>query len=234
MTWNGIDPSEYATANVITVKGKVDGYGSGVYAIITVTGPSDSSAYIDALYPVAITTTVGVAPNLPSQETVFLSDGTWKGVAIAWDSVTPSAYASAGIILVKGTLSGSALNAYATILVGDDISHIANGISVIEPVSVVTSVGTAPKLPVTVTAMRTTCAKDYAVSWDSIALSQYASTGIFTVPGKLAGTPAGYDISTTATVIERIMRIVSKASSLFLTLQVWDFRPTYPTRLRQI
>ncbi|MBT1167037.1 Ig-like domain-containing protein [Bifidobacterium simiarum] len=59
----------------------------------------------------------------------------------------------------------------------------------IDPVSVTTTAGTAPKLPNTVTATYTNGArKTVAVTWPYIYSGQYAKAGSFTVNGTVAGT----------------------------------------------
>lgn len=67
--------------------------------------------------PVSVSTTVGTAPTLPSTATAVLSDGTTESMPVAWASVTPSEYASVGSFTVNGTVSGSSIQAVATVTV---------------------------------------------------------------------------------------------------------------------
>lgn len=153
-------------------------------------------------YPVSAVTTVGAAPSFPDEVTADLDNGDWEGVDVKWDSVDPSEYAAPGTFTVFGTAQNTDVKAVAEVTVASDLDSIVNNIISVDPVSVSTKVGTAPKLPGKVTAEMTNgTAKEYAVSWSGVDPSEYADAGEFTVSGNLSGTLENFDVSVTAEVI---------------------------------
>lgn len=67
--------------------------------------------------PIAITTTAGVSPVLPSVVTAVYSDQTTTQVPVVWNSPDASQYAIAGTFQVYGTVAGTDLQATATVTV---------------------------------------------------------------------------------------------------------------------
>ncbi|HEX8629003.1 MAG TPA: immunoglobulin-like domain-containing protein, partial [Catenuloplanes sp.] len=73
---------------------------------------------VESLTEVEVTTTVGKKPTLPPTVTATFAELTTKPVAVTWDEVPPSAYATAGTFTVLGTIKESTtLKARATVTV---------------------------------------------------------------------------------------------------------------------
>ena len=66
---------------------------------------------------VNVTTRVGTAPELPEEVTARYSDGSSRNVAVVWDEIDPSKYASAGTFTVEGTVKGTDKRAVAKVRV---------------------------------------------------------------------------------------------------------------------
>lgn len=75
---------------------------------------------------VAVTTTVGTAPVLPALVSATYSDGSTKNVAVTWDAVDPSSYASGGDFTVKGVVVGTSQPITANIDVMDKLALSAD------------------------------------------------------------------------------------------------------------
>jgi O-glycosyl hydrolase len=95
VVWDNIDPNLYANENVFTVEGTVEDTRLKAVATITV-------SKIDSMETVKIKTTPGHAPALPTEVTAKLANGTYGKVAVIWDEVDPSQYATYGKFTVKG------------------------------------------------------------------------------------------------------------------------------------
>ena len=143
-----------------------------------------------SVQPVSVTTTVGTAPVLPVAVTVTYSDNTAKSAAVQWEEIAPEKYAQAGSFNVTGTVAGTAMPATAAVTVTDEGTQPEEPTIVsVQPVSVTTTVGTAPVLPVAVTVTYSdNTAKSAAVQWEEIAPEKYAQAGSFNVTGTVAGT----------------------------------------------
>ena len=72
---------------------------------------------ITSIDAVSANTEIGVAPTLPSVVTARYSDGTSANLAVVWDAIESSQYASAGTFTVNGTVAGTSVKAVATITV---------------------------------------------------------------------------------------------------------------------
>ncbi|MCL2153043.1 MAG: glycosyl hydrolase 53 family protein [Oscillospiraceae bacterium] len=64
---------------------------------------------------VNVNTSVGTAPTMPAQVTAIYSDGSTASVAVTWDSIASSQYASAGTFTVQGTVAGTSIRPSATV-----------------------------------------------------------------------------------------------------------------------
>ena len=72
---------------------------------------------ITSIPPIAVQTTVGVAPVLPATVGAFFSDASYNQVAVTWDPVSASQYAAAGSFVVSGAVTGTSLPATANVSV---------------------------------------------------------------------------------------------------------------------
>ena len=86
---------------------------------------------VDGITDVTARTPVGTAPQLPATVTAKFADGTTKSVAVTWDAIAPSAYATAGTITVLGTIKeSSTLQARANVTVyTSDAAHAGSDVT---------------------------------------------------------------------------------------------------------
>ncbi|HHV98463.1 MAG TPA: hypothetical protein GXX36_02620, partial [Clostridiaceae bacterium] len=145
VVWDEIDPSQYASAGTFTVEGTVEGTDIKATAVVTV---EEVPPVIVSIDEVSVTTKAGTAPVLPAEVTARYSDGSSKSVAVVWDEIDPSQYASAGTFTVEGTVEGTDIKATAVVTVEEVPPVIVS----IDEVNVTTKAGTAPVLPAEVTA----------------------------------------------------------------------------------
>ena len=154
-----------------------------------------------SIQPVSVTTTAGTAPVLPATVTVTYSDNTTKSAAVQWKEIAPEKYAQAGSFNVTGMVAGTAMLATAAVTVTDEGTQPEEPTIVsIQPVSVTTTVGTAPVLPAAVTVTYSdNTTKSAAVQWEEIVPEKYAQAGSFNVTGTAAGTaiPATANVTVT-------------------------------------
>ena len=162
----------------------VAGVGSTV-ATVTFEVKEETSPVIVSIDEVNVTTEAGTAPVLPAEVTARYSDGSSRDVAVVWDEIDPSQYATAGIFTVEGTVEGTDIKATAVVTVEEAAPVIVS----IDEVNVTTKAGTAPVLPAEVTVRYSDgSSRSVAVVWDEIDPSQYATAGTFTVEGTVEGT----------------------------------------------
>jgi predicted GH43/DUF377 family glycosyl hydrolase len=132
VTWDLVDASQYAGAGSFVVNGDVAGTSIRAAANITVT---EAPAVIIAIKPVAVTTTAGIAPILPTVVTAVYDNQLTSQRQVVWDSITPSQYAQPGAFEVRGAVVGTALQAAANITVtarqddGDNTDETTGGTS---------------------------------------------------------------------------------------------------------
>jgi hypothetical protein len=199
VTWDAIDASSYATAGTtFTVSGTIAG--SDVKAVATVTV---TAATISATSPVTVSTVAGTAPVLPATVAATYTNSTSKNVAVSWDEVATSSYATAGTTFtVTGTIADTELVATATVTV------TAATVATVSDVTATTVAGVAPTLPATVTVtLSDNTSASKAVTWDTIDPSSYATAGTtFKVSGTIDGVTT---IKATATVTVIDATIVS-------------------------
>ena len=117
VAWGAIDASRVAAVGDFTVSGFVAGTTRTATAHVWVRGPDP--VQINTIDPVSVSTAAGVAPRLPSGVTVGYNDGSRQsGIAVTWDPIDPSRYASDGTFEVNGHVAGTDKTATATVTVG--------------------------------------------------------------------------------------------------------------------
>ncbi|MFE5320851.1 S-layer homology domain-containing protein [Paenibacillus sp. NPDC056579] len=79
--------------------------------------PVDAPSSIVSITPVNVTTQAGTAPVLPTVVTAVYSNNTTRQLGVAWDSIDPSKYATAGSFTVEGTVTSSTYKALANVTV---------------------------------------------------------------------------------------------------------------------
>ena len=180
VTWEEVDPADYAQPGTFTVGGTVEG--TDLPAEVTVT-VEEAPAVPEGVEDVAVTTQAGTAPELPATVEVTFDDGTAEQVDVAWAEIDPASYAHAGTFTVEGSLEGiDGLKARATVTVE------ALKATSIAPSSVETVAGTAPSLPqkVEVTWSDGSVTEE-SVAWEALDPTLYAQAGTFSVDGTVEG-----------------------------------------------
>lgn len=110
VTWDNIDPAQYAAVGTITVNGKVDGTDMKATASITVKG-------ITSINPVNLTTSAGTVPTLPATVGVTYSNNTTANVDVNWNKIDELLCSTLGTFTVEGTVAGTDIKAVANITV---------------------------------------------------------------------------------------------------------------------
>jgi hypothetical protein len=143
------------------------------------------AAIAKSVATVQIDTLAGEGPILPNSVSVTYDNGLTEMLPVLWDGLDPSKYAQQGIFTVEGAVLGTELHALAQVTV----TAVAVMIADIEPVQATTTAGTPPHLPLNVEVVYSDeSTGSLPVLWDSIAPSQYAQAGTFSVNGHVNGT----------------------------------------------
>jgi beta-galactosidase len=160
---------------------------------------------------VAARAALGESPALPDTVPVVAADGSSRELPVRWNPLPAVAAWVTGTYVVHGTISGSPLQAAADVSVFDTGS--------VATYSTVTSTGSAPVLPATARVIYTDgVERSLPVTWAGIPPAQYASPGIFTVQGTIAGG------NTKATASVRVTDDVTHDQNLALATS-----PAHPT-----
>ncbi|MHA0856133.1 Ig-like domain-containing protein [Paenibacillus sp. CMAA1364] len=117
VTWDKIEPSQYAKNGRFTVEGTVEGITKKIVVTVTVMG-------VVAVKTQAIVTKVGVLPTLPTTASLLYSDDTQKDVTVQWDAITADKVAVAGSFIVEGTVAETAIKAKASVRVTNDFEKV--------------------------------------------------------------------------------------------------------------
>lgn len=113
--WQKIDPGQYAAPGTFTVNGAAEG--TALPALAEVSVLEAEAPGIVSLEAVEVTTTVGIAPALPSVVTAVYSDKSISAVPVVWQRIAPQQYANTGSFIVNGTVEGTGVAAKATVTV---------------------------------------------------------------------------------------------------------------------
>lgn len=190
--WNEIDPSQYAAPGSFSVKGIVEDTSLQPSCTITVS----SSNIVSTIPETVAVTAKGEPPKLPSNLTITMSDLSTKTASVVWDTIGDDILNTAGTYEIKGTVADTQRKAVCTLRIYSTV----NVITAIEPSSVQTQTGKAPKLPETVTV--TYADKNTAnlpVVWDQIPPENYQTQGSFHVSGYVEGFGTKADCLVTVT-----------------------------------
>lgn len=71
---------------------------------------------------IQVTTSIGVAPELPGIVITINDDGTFSTAAVVWDNIDSSEYAKAGVFTVEGAVNKTDVRAKATVNVTESIA----------------------------------------------------------------------------------------------------------------
>lgn len=108
VTWDAVEPSQYAGSNQFTVLGKL-GPALTITAHVTV-------KQVVSVQDITVQTTAGKAPDMPAGVPVQFNDGSTETLSVDW-TLTPSDYEYPGTSKVTGKVLGSSITAKATIQV---------------------------------------------------------------------------------------------------------------------
>ncbi|WP_194842050.1 Ig-like domain-containing protein [Gracilibacillus salitolerans] len=124
VTWEEIDPSQYAEEGEFTVSGEVEGTDKEALLHVTVEKaeneepqPQPEDPEIVSTEPVEVTTEAGVEPELPDTVTGVYDDESTEQVEVGWDAVDPAEYEEPGSFEVEGTVNGTDIQAIAIVTV---------------------------------------------------------------------------------------------------------------------
>ena len=200
VTWDAINPSFYENAGTFTASGKVASTGQGVSCKVTVKAAAAAATAVSTK-AVDVTTTAGVAPQLPASVEVTWSDGTTTKEVVSWNAVSASAYAQAGSFDVTGsiaTASGVQATAHVTVTALTAVRAVLDN-SVIS-----TTEGVAPTLPTTA---RVTWSNGKTttepISWNAVDPALYAKAGTFDVKGTAAGVAVTAHVNVTGAEVAK-------------------------------
>ena len=200
VTWDAINPSFYENVGTFTASGKVSSTGQGVSCKVTVKAAAATATAVSAK-AVDITTTAGVAPQLPASVEVTWSDGTVTKEVVNWNAVSGNAYAQAGSFDVTGTIAtapGIQATAHVTVTALTAVRAVLDN-SVIS-----TTVGVAPTLPTTA---RVTWSNGKTstetISWNAVDPALYAKAGTFDVKGTAAGVAVTAHVNVTGVEVAK-------------------------------
>ena len=200
VTWDAINPSFYENAGTFTASGKVSSTGQGVSCKVTVKAAAVAATAVSTK-AVDITTTAGVAPQLPASVEVTWSDGTTTKEVVNWNAVSASAYAQAGSFDVTGNIAaapGVQATAHVTVTALTAVRAVLDN-SVIS-----TTTGVAPTLPATA---RVTWSNGKTstetVVWNAVDPALYAKAGTFDVKGTAAGVAVTAHVNVTGAEVAK-------------------------------
>lgn len=120
VTWDRIEPEQYAKYGVFTVKGRAAGQELRPEAKITVKGILGVQQFSGA-------TPLGTVPQLPEKARAYYSDGTTDELAVTWEEHPQELFTEDGkVVTVKGTVTdqkgdGSIHETQTTIRVSADV-----------------------------------------------------------------------------------------------------------------
>ena len=200
MTWDTINPSFYENVGTFTASGKVSSTSQGVSCKVTVKAAAAAATAVSTK-AVDVTTTAGIAPQLPASVEVTWSDGTTTKEVVSWNAVSASAYAQAGSFDVTGsiaTASGVQATAHVTVTALTAVRAVLDN-SVIS-----TTEGVAPTLPATA---RVTWSNGKTttetISWNAVDPALYAKAGTFDVKGTAAGVAVTAHVNVTGAEVAK-------------------------------
>ena len=200
VTWDAINPSFYENVGTFTASGKVSSTGQGVSCKVTVKAAAAAATAVSTK-TVDITTTAGVAPQLPASVEVTWSDGTVTKEVVNWNAVSGNAYAQAGSFDVTGTIAtapGIQATAHVTVTALTAVRAVLDN-SVIS-----TTEGVAPTLPTTA---RVTWSNGKTstetISWNAVDPALYAKAGTFDVKGTAAGVAVTAHVNVTGVEVAK-------------------------------
>lgn len=152
------------------------------------------------------TVKAGTKPELHTDASGVMSDGTEVTGVITWDEITEDMYTTPGDYLVKGSLVFEGVNGEA----GEGIKtlavtcrlHVIGDVIALRNISAATAAGTAPVLPDKAAGILVdgTISGEFAVTWDEVSADNFANVGDIVVVSGKAEVFAGIELPVSASV----------------------------------
>lgn len=219
--WTGLQASD---SNSWYARITNDNGGLSIAGLKTVT---EAAISIKEIPPVYAITTAGKAPALPDQVMAKYTNNTTAYVSVQWENIAPALYAAPGGFSVQGTAGTTSASAIAVVTVKSPSVALTG----IQTVNVSTKVGTAPVLPLEVTAEfsdNSTCS--VSVNWETIDPAKYSSEGTFTVRGAVVSTT----MSAIAVVtVEKDQATITEIKQVYVTTTVGT-APVLPSKVTAV
>ena len=111
VTWQTPDPAQYKVRGIFTLTGTVEGFDGEASITVKVASATVSSVQ----QQIAVTTPVGVKPELPATVQFTWSDGSTTNETVTWDRVDEALYQKVGSFQVKGVASGWSVTATVSV-----------------------------------------------------------------------------------------------------------------------
>ena len=206
-------------AGSFTVTASASGLTGGSATVTTTAVPAEPVAEGLVSYTMVRDYTVkaGTAPTLQTTATGTLSTGETISGTIEWGAVSSDTYNNAGDYTINGvlTINGNKIDVTCRL-------HVIANIIALRNVATATTPGTTPTLPSTVRGLLAdgTLSGEFAVAWDEMTPSQFATVGdIVTVNGTAAifgneTLPVTASIRVAQAVNEDSSNITGQASSI--------------------
>jgi beta-galactosidase len=192
----------------ITVTATATGRLPAVETIYSVDRPGDQLVGLD---PARLRVPLGQTPRLPRTVRGIAADGSERALPVDWRRVPAAVSREPGVYPVEGTARGTHLRAQAVITV----YRPAN----VESYSTAIPVGATPALPIAARVGHSDGVEQFApVTWKPVAPERYATAGLVTATGTVAGT----DIPAVASI--RVTDVFTAATNIALSTN-----PTRPT-----
>ena len=217
VTWNTIDPGEYAQPNAgFTVNGTVDGTAIKANATVIVTDAEPTGATVT---PAVVSTIATHVPDLSQvKATVTYTDGSTKEADVTWRAIDPSEYAqpNATGFDVNGTVTADGETYTVTV----KVVVTARGITgVTAPADQTVDSGTEPTYPSTVDVTYNDGATGTApVTWTKLTKDQYGKRegGAFTVNGTVEGTakPVSFTVTVNPATVKNVTSSVDATQTV--------------------
>lgn len=207
--WDIINEADVAEERTFIVAGST--LGTLVKAYIYVRTDADIAQITD-VWPMSISTVLGVPPVYPEFADVSFNNGGRSNttVPVVWneDDKALVDYNIAGAYTVRGTVQKGEDSVETTLTVNVIFSGTEQLVYLV-PVYVITEAGIAPVLPPTVIAKYNSgIERTHSVTWNSIDESQYAAPGTFTVEGTVQGTTLKAQAIVTVTAETKVLSVL--------------------------
>ena len=181
VAWPAVDAAELVDGSVIALDTAFENAAVDLRAEATVT--VTPAVAVAPQTPGDVTTMAGIAPVLPAQVGVTMSDYSTTQAPVTWEAVGKTSYAIPGSFTVQGAVEGLDI---APVQITVNVTDAT--VRSIESVYVTTEAGVKPELPASVGVTWSNGQTTQEVAaWDKVLGGQYANPGTFLVEGTVVG-----------------------------------------------